>query len=106
VGVREAETDREGRFTLDRPPGVFGADDESVTVYKFGYVAWSNQFLFPSFKRREDTKVPAPIQIIPFPSGENRRRHVDFISLATSGVGLSSQAPVFWKAARPEELMR
>jgi hypothetical protein len=103
VGVREAETDREGRFTLERPPGVFGADDESVTVYKFGYVAWSNLFLWPTSKRREDTQVPAQIRLESFPPGGDRRRHIDFIDGATRA-SLSSRVarPKFDKALESE----
>ena len=106
LGVQEAEVDVQGRFTLERPAGgVYGAH-ESVTVYKFGYTAWNNREIFPTYQRREDTQVPAEIRLDTFPLGANHIRHVDFLSHVTGGVGLSSRAPMFWKAARPEELMK
>ncbi len=101
VGVKEVEVDAQGRFELERP-GDLSVDEESVTVYKFGYVAWNNQFLFPSLQRREDTHVPEQIRLEMFPFGESRTSHRDFISLATMGVGLSSRAPRFWDAVRSE----
>lgn len=38
VDVRETETDGAGRFVLERPDTIV-INEESVTVYKFGYVA-------------------------------------------------------------------
>ncbi len=82
-----------------------GEDDESLTVYKFGYVAWNNLSVFQAGSRG-DPSAPAVIRLEPFPAGQSHTRHVDFISAATRGVGLSSRAPIFWRMARPEELMR
>lgn len=82
VGVREVETDAEGRFTLERPSSRYNREDgESVTVYKFGYIAWNNLFTFPPIGsgRREDTTVPAQIRLERFPEGESHQRHVSFI---------------------------
>ena len=83
VGVREAETDGEGRFELE---GVSGwlLDEKKITIYKFGYVAWSNQYIFPTFNRREETGVPPQVRLDPFPPGGNHREHMGFISMATS----------------------
>jgi len=83
VGVREAETDRDGRFELE---GVSGwlLDEKKITVYKFGYVAWSNQFIFPTFNRREETGVPPQVRLEIFPPGGNHREHMGFIGMATS----------------------
>ncbi len=105
VAVRETETDARGRFMLETPASL-RVDEEAITIYKFGYVAWSNLFTFPTWVRREDTRVPPKILLERFPPGENHRRHIGFISDATAGVGLSSRAPKFWEAVRPEELMR
>ncbi len=81
VGVREAETDAEGRFVLERVGGLFV--EESVTVYKFGYIAWNNLYVFPGFDTRKETAVPAQIRLAPFPPRESRGEHMRFIGLAT-----------------------
>lgn len=81
VGVREVETDAEGRFTLERPSSPYNQEDgESVTVYKFGYVAWNNLFIFPTSERRKNNQVPTQILLQRFPEGESHRRHISFIS--------------------------
>ena len=95
VGVQEAETDAQGRFTLARP-GTFAEGDEKITVYKFGFVAWSNQFLFPSFARRTDTTVPSQIRLDPFPSGGSHPEHMGFVRMATSS-SLSAGDPSYVK---------
>jgi len=51
VGVRETETGPDRRFTLPRllSSGLDGeGGGEAITIYKFGYVAWSNLFVFPA----------------------------------------------------------
>jgi len=83
VDVKEAEVDANGRFTLDRPPG-FGVE-ESVTVYKFGYVAWNNELIFPSYENRKSKSIPDPILLEPFPAGESHQKHRGFIESVIRG---------------------
>ncbi len=103
VGVKEVGVDAQGRFELERP-GDLSVDEEKITVYKFGYVAWSNQFLFPSFQRREDTRVPDKIPLDPFPFGGNHQDHMGFIRMATSS-SLSAGDPAYvkWRNALERE---
>ena len=87
VGVRETETDTEGKFEVERLPssGLDGeGDGQAITVYKFGYLAWSNIYLFRG-NLREKQKVPREILLERFPPGENHQRHMDFISASTRG---------------------
>ncbi len=51
--VIEAITDKEGRVYIS---GVFNPSVKPphVTVYKAGYVAWNNEFIFPDYKKRAD----------------------------------------------------
>ena len=53
--VIEALTDKEGRVYIS---GVFNpsVNPPHVTVYKAGYVAWNNDYIFPSYKKRTDFK--------------------------------------------------
>jgi hypothetical protein len=106
VGVREAETDGEGRFELE---GVSGwlLDEKSITVYKFGYVAWSNQFIFPTFARREETGVPPQVRLDPFPPDGNHRKHLDFIDQTGSIFMYGWQAiPKLQRATERERALR
>jgi hypothetical protein len=87
VGVREVETDADGRFTLDRPSSRYNREDgESVTVYKFEYLAWNNLFTFPpsGSGRRTDTRLPEQIRLEFFPANGSHRKHLDFIDQAGS----------------------
>ncbi len=103
VGVREVETDAEGRFVLEAAMRFPGEDDEGVTVYKFGYVAWNNLFVFPTSARRKDTSVPAMIGLEPFPPGQSHQRHMFFINSATwSGMYGEQRAPKFFEALKRE----
>ena len=53
--VIEVLTDREGRVTIS---GVVNplVDPPDVTIYKKGYVAWNNLFIFPDYRKRKDFK--------------------------------------------------
>lgn len=82
VGVREAETDTEGRFELERLVGLFL--EESITVYKFGYVGWNNGAIFPSWKLREKAQIPERIPLETFPPEGNHREHMRFVNYAAS----------------------
>jgi hypothetical protein len=105
VGVREAETDAEGRMELPRLR--FGwPEDEAITIYKPGYIAWSNLFVFPSSERRPSQRVPAEVLLERFPSGASRQHHIDFISGATRGGDSPETTPKFWNAVRKEQLLR
>jgi hypothetical protein len=108
VGVRETETDAQGRFHLRAPASYLaGEDNEAITVYKYGYVAWSNLFVFPTSARRPSDRVPSTIGLLPFPPMENRDRHLMFISNATrAGRYGRDQVPKFSSAIRHEETTR
>ncbi len=107
VGVEEVETDAEGRLELHPPKGWYGEDNESITVYKFGYIAWNNLAIYPNSVRRQDAVIPSRIVLEPFPAGESRARHQSFISNATRGgsYGLE-RIPKFWKAVEQEYRVR
>jgi hypothetical protein len=84
VGVRVTATDAEGRFTLERLPssGLDGeGDGQSILVYKFDYVVWSNLFFFPTMASRESQRVPRVILLERFPQSGSHRDHMEFIGL-------------------------
>ncbi|HEY3067253.1 MAG TPA: carboxypeptidase-like regulatory domain-containing protein [Methylomirabilota bacterium] len=100
VGVAEAQTDENGRFALKRPRGL--ADEESVTAYKFGYVAWNNIYVFPSFARRPNERIPSTVPLEHFPADQSHSKHASFISLATTGYESKTETRYFWNAIRQE----
>ncbi len=106
VGVREVETDAEGRFALERPLSL-PLDEESVTIYKFGYVAWNNLYIFPNSEVRTDQRVPPEILLERFPAGQSHRKHLSFISGATrTAMGYGHEStPKFQNATDAEGKM-
>ncbi len=103
VDVREAEADADGRFSLERPTS-FG-NEEAVTIYKFGYVAWSNLFTFPTspLHEGEDARIPPRILLARFPAGQSHQRHLHFIRNARRSVMYGDEkVPKFMDALRPE----
>jgi hypothetical protein len=109
AGVREAETDANGRFALkgyrSSGPDRTG-NGQAITVYKPGYVAWSNLYTFPTSRMREDQRVPPEIRLERFPAGESHRRHLDFIDGARQSVLYRGNViPRFYEAIRPEREM-
>ncbi len=101
VGVTEVEVDAQGHFTLERAGANYG--EESVTVYKFGYVAWNNLFIFPTSQRRKDTGVPPQIMLEVFPPGESHQKHVSFISNATRSSMINHKSDAKFQSAIDRE---
>jgi hypothetical protein len=100
VGLAEAQTDENGRFTLPRPRGA--VDEEGVTAYKFGYVAWSNLLVFPSFARRPSQRIPSTVALERFPADQSHRDHASFISVLILRYATMHETPYFWNAIRQE----
>jgi hypothetical protein len=103
VGLKEAETDEQGWFELEKPSGRFHEDGEKVTVYKLGYVAWNNLFVFPNSARRKDNHVPSKISLERYPTGQSHQRHMSFINNSTAaGMYGLDRIPKFWDALQHE----
>ncbi len=53
VKVAETLSDKDGKFGL---PGCFSlfVNEPDVTVYKKGYIAWNNKYIFPTYEKRKD----------------------------------------------------
>lgn len=51
--VVEVVTDKEGKASIEGVLSPF-VDAPDVTVYKKGYVAWNNHYIFPDWKKRTD----------------------------------------------------
>ncbi len=79
--VIEAATDKEGKVTIS---GVSNptVNPPCVTVYKKGYVAWNNKYIFPTWEKRKDFeyKNGITIQLQHFKESYSHYDHVSFIS--------------------------
>jgi len=53
VKVIEVLTDKDGKFKVSGILDPF-VDPPDVTVYKKGYVAWNNKYIFPDYAKRTD----------------------------------------------------
>lgn len=53
--VVEVVTNKEGKASIEGVAAYF-VSMPRVTVYKKGYIAWNNQYIFPDWKRRTDFK--------------------------------------------------
>jgi hypothetical protein len=51
--VVEVVTDKEGKTSISGVDNLF-VDPPDITVYKKGYVAWNNHFIFPDYEKRKD----------------------------------------------------
>lgn len=53
--VVEVVTDKEGKFEVS---GVLNplVDQPHITIYKKGFVAWNNEYIFPDYTKRDDFK--------------------------------------------------
>jgi hypothetical protein len=81
VSVRAAYaiTDTEGKFNIFGPLHPF-VEAPDVTVYKKGYVAWNNKFIFPDYAHRKQSEdMYKQIRIERFKKFFSHKSHVRFI---------------------------
>lgn len=60
--IMEVATDKEGKFNVSGVSNPF-VDPPMIVVYKEGYIAWRNDYIFPGFKKRTDFKYKNEIKI-------------------------------------------
>jgi hypothetical protein len=96
----EAVTKKDGIFRISGVLNPF-VNSPIIVVYKKGYVAWSNNYIFPSWKRREEFKYESglTIKLEEFKKEYSLADHVSFISsAAVSGSGGHSlDAAYLWE---------
>lgn len=84
VRVGETFTDKEGKFWTSGPIHPF-ADPPSVTVYKKGYVAWNNKFIFPDYAHRKQSQdMYGKIRLDHFKENYSHNKHTLFIGTCSS----------------------
>ena len=92
--VVEVVTDEEGKASLEGVANPF-VSSPRVTVYKKGYVAWNNEFIFPDWKKRTDFKWENNyvFKLEKFKPKYSYRKHLSFIraSIASFDEGNKKQ---------------
>ncbi len=91
--VEEAVTDKDGKFTVDGLD-IRSVDPPDVTVYKKGYVAWNNKYIFPTHENRTDFRWNDGyvIKLMKFQTLYSYDEHSSFIRNAIhSGMGLGNK---------------
>lgn len=91
--VIEVISDKEGKVTIS---GVFNpmVNSPRVTLYKKGYVAWNNEYIFPKWEKRKDFKWTEGviIKLEPFKKEYSRADHVYFLHTVTHWGKLMNEA--------------
>jgi len=102
--VVEVVTDKDGKASITGVANPL-VDPPRVTVYKKGFVAWNNEFIFPDWKKRTDFKWlnNYVFKLEKFRPDYSYDKHQDFVSFSIS-VGASAQKKQMFNAIRWEEL--
>ncbi len=83
--VVEAVTDKDGKFSVSAPLIPFGKR-RVVVIYKKGYLAWRNNYIFPDLIRREKLKWKRNqvFRLEHFTNKHSHSKHLSFINTALS----------------------
>ncbi len=77
-------------------PGFFDpfVNPPRLTVYKKGYIAWNNEYIFPTWEKRSDFKWvhKIVIRLSPFSKEYSRAKHVYFLQSVTHWGKLINEA--------------
>ena len=99
-------TDGAGWFSLERLPssGLEGeGGGQAITVYKPGYGPWSNLFVFPTRKLRQDQSVPRAILLERIPERQNPEDVLRFIEMSTIFRLGTNASPRLWDTLQREQ---
>jgi hypothetical protein len=99
----EIFSDKDGLVHIPGYNDVF-AEKPNITIYKPGYVAWNNRWIFPDSRNRTDFewKEGYVFRLNRFKPGYTYNEHVRFIDLCI-GTGLYEQKSHIKQAIRFEE---
>ena len=97
--IIEVETDKNGKAIIS---GTFNplVDLPIIVIYKKGYVAWRNDFIFPGWEKRTDFKYEdgVTIKLELFKEGYSREQHHYF--MGSGIIGADFQKTPKYSAAR------
>lgn len=102
--VVEVVTDKDGKFAVSGVSTPF-VNPPHLTIYKKGYVAWNNEFIFPDYKKRTDFKWQSGHVFRLEQFKENIYSHKEHVMFIYAPVAGSSKIPRYYDAIRWEEMM-
>jgi len=91
--VIEKVTDKEGKVAISEELDPL-VNPPRITIYKKGYVAWNNQHIFPTWKKRTDFRWTegTTVKMEPFKREYSRAEHVYFLHSVTHWGELINEA--------------
>ncbi len=103
--VVEVVTDKEGKASIEGVSNPM-VSAPRVTVYKKGYVAWNNEFIFPDWKKRTDFKWENHyvFKLEKFKPEYSYDKHTSFINYSMNFGMASKEKQIMNHAIRWEEL--
>ena len=102
--VVEVVTDKDGKASIEGVSSPF-VDYPDVTVYKKGYVAWNNHYVFPDYKKRTDFdwKNNYAFSLEKFKPEYSYDKHASFIDMASGSFRNTEKKKIFIKSYEWEE---
>jgi len=103
--VVEAVSDKEGKVKIEGCLCLF-TNPPDVTVYKKGYVAWNNKFIFPKYEKRTDymRQNDSDFKLYKYQDTYSRKDHISFIHGSINYGLTGSQKKSIEDAIRWEQL--
>lgn len=91
--VMEVVSGKDGKFRLESVSSPM-VNPPRITIYKKGYVAWNNEYIFPDWKKRKDFKWSegVTIRLETFRKEYSRSDHVYFLHSVTHWGRLINEA--------------
>ena len=84
--IVEVETSEEGKFKVSETSNPL-VGPPTVVIYKSGYVAWRNDFIFPGWKKQTNSsyQTGSVIKLEKFKETYSHEEHIDFIEYGIIG---------------------
>jgi hypothetical protein len=109
--ITEAVSNKEGKFKISGTLNPF-VNSPTVVIYKKGYVAWNNDYIFPDYKKRDDFRWMDNniFRLAPFKKIYSHSLHISFFRTGfTSDLAPKLTQAYAWEdslASKEEELLR
>ncbi len=106
--IIEAETDKAGKFNISSTLNPF-VDAPEIVIYKEGYVAWRNDYIFPDYRKRENFKWQNNYvyKMERFKENYSKEEHHSFMSHGIIGDSLEKTPKYFGSESKElEEALR
>jgi len=100
----ELLTDKNGKFTIVTILDPMVNKIPHLVIYKRGYVAWNNQYIFPKWERRKNFELRDGM-MMEMEKFRNYYSHYDHVSFISSGAVSGSGGELLERAYSGERLL-